>query len=679
MTAVAWHTRTAVVGLLAALAGASGSAPPTFVVTPPPRSNASARGPASLAFVSPRVGFAATTGGVRFVPREGWLRPRDLGRIERTDDGGVTWRTLWSGRRVVFGSITVSRRTIAALGYVARRMGRDRADEPVGPRLLVASADGGRTWQRRAGPPGGGSVQVLTPRIWIASHARDFEDYPVRPATGFRSDDAGRHWRRLELPRSPQLVRFVTSEIGFAGARGDACPRASQLSRTADGGKTWIPVPGTCGRPYTAFDVVSPRVLVAAQADDVDSVRPRSLIRRSTDGGRSWRIVRRESGRRIEQLYFADARHGFVVTAEPHFDGRLVHIRLRGTGDGGRTWSPRSLPYTEFDPYRSASTNGPELPGAFVGARYAWAGDDGAGLVWRTDDGARTWRLSANPKTLEPSEPTLGPRGTVNVSSSAGWVSSRDGGRTWRLSHRPSARAIAIGEHRGAYLAWGRVHDERGWRSDAIPMVTPDGGKTWRRVRLPGPMRDAHLGDGAVAFTSARDGLVEGDGSDLPPSAYSTHDGGRSWRAIQTPPGVSNLADVFLAPGVVVVAPGSRVFVTVDEGRTWRSFPTARDAYVCAVERPTRADIWIVCGLLASRRVVVTSHDGGKTWLRRTTGELIDEGQIAAVDGREAWTASADLTPERHGRLWQTTDGGSTWRQVWIALSPNARVTQVTS
>ena len=131
MAAVAWHMRSAVAALVAALAGASGSATTSFVVAEPPRSHASWPGPASLAFVSPRVGFAATTGGVHFVPREGWLRPRDRGRIERTDDGGVSWRTLWSGRRVVFGSIAVSGRTIVAVGYVARRMGRDRADEPV--------------------------------------------------------------------------------------------------------------------------------------------------------------------------------------------------------------------------------------------------------------------------------------------------------------------------------------------------------------------------------------------------------------------------------------------------------------------------------------------------------------------------------------------------------------------
>src|SRR5712691_3089919 len=38
-----------------------------FVSAAPPSSRASGAGPASLAFVSPRVGFAATTGGFRFV------------------------------------------------------------------------------------------------------------------------------------------------------------------------------------------------------------------------------------------------------------------------------------------------------------------------------------------------------------------------------------------------------------------------------------------------------------------------------------------------------------------------------------------------------------------------------------------------------------------------------------
>ena len=87
--------------------------------------------------MSRRLGFAATTGGLRFVGRVGWARPIDRGRIERTDDGGATWRTLWSANRVSFDAISVTGRTIVAAGYVPRRHLRGVGYNPVASRLKV--------------------------------------------------------------------------------------------------------------------------------------------------------------------------------------------------------------------------------------------------------------------------------------------------------------------------------------------------------------------------------------------------------------------------------------------------------------------------------------------------------------------------------------------------------------
>jgi photosystem II stability/assembly factor-like uncharacterized protein len=660
-----------------------------FVTEPPPASRASAPGPASLAFVSPRVGFAATTGGMHFVPREGWVQPRDSGRIERTDDGGVSWRTLWSGPRVVFDSIAVLGRTVVAGGGLARRV--CCSDQiPVGRRFLVVSADGGRTWRRRVAPRGGGAPQLLTPRIWIVAQPLDYGAYPPRPAAAFRTSDAGRHWRRLTLPQRAQVIRFVTPRVGFAGARGRACPRRSQLWRTSDGGTTWRPVPRTCGKPLADLDVVSARVLLTAQADPPWTERPRSVVRRSTDGGRSWRVAWRQPHARIERLAFVDARRGFAVETKVPAGGRTMFTRLRVTTDGRRTWRPRPLPYTRY-PYESASTYGPVAPTAFVGMRHAWGGDPGVGLVWRTSDGARTWRLSADPLTLSPEEPTLVRRpGTISLVTAAGVVATRDGGRTWALSRLPSAATrwppgptIALAERRGAYLAEGTIHTDSGPLEDfAVPMVTPDGGRTWRRVRLPRALQAARLGAGDVAFTSARDGLVAGDATDPHLPVYATHDGGRTWRVVPTPgrgglwPGTA----VVLGPGVIVVAPGSRLLVTTNEGRSWHSFAVASDAFFCGVWRPTDTDLWLACTDLAPRNrfVLLSSHDGGRTWIRRTSRRPLDAEKVVAIDGREAWMADRPL-PRAVGAFWHTTDGGATWHRVWISLCPGDRVVQVTS
>jgi photosystem II stability/assembly factor-like uncharacterized protein len=651
-----------------------------FVATKPPGSRASRPGPANLLFLSPRVGFAATTGGVQFVAREGYPPPRDRGRIERTDDGGVSWRTLWSGRGVVFGSIAASGRTIVASGVVARRI--SCCEEPRGPSVLVASADAGRTWQRLAGPRGGGgAIQVVTPRVWVLFRPREIYEVPARPAAGFRSEDAGRHWRRLSLPRRPQLVRFVTASFGFAGARAEICPRGSQLWRTTDGGANWKPVPGTCGLQLTDLDVVSRRVLFAAHSTGLESLRWRSAVRRSLDGGRSWQTLWRERGWRITKVAFVDARRGFV--AEDRSGERDFYTRLRATADAGRTWSARTLPYTRF-PYSTASSEGPEVPAASAGMRYAWAGDGGAGVVWRTADGARTWRLSSNPRSLDPAPgPTLAARGVVALRTPAGTVSTGDGGRTWALARPPSEQATAVAEGRNAFLAEGRIHTEYGWSIEpAIPTVTADEGKTWRPVRLPRALRKAvDGGAGDAAFTSARDGLVAGPFYDAQLPVFSTHDGGRTWRAVPPPPEPGT--DVILGPGIIVLTPDpAALAVTTDEGRTWRSFPVKPESYFCGLSRPTRADIWVMCGDSVGKPpavTLVTSHDGGRTWTRRTARIALDE-ELVAVSGSEAWAVSyGDFRAGVPSRLWHTTDGGATWRQAWIRLDPQMRVAQVTT
>ena len=651
----------------------------TFVDTPAPVSRGPSPGPANLAFVSARTGFAATTGGLHFVARTGWIPARYPARIQRTDDGGVTWRTLWSARNVAFRSIAVSGATIVASGYRSPRRRCCPALDPLGRALVVASSDRGRTWRRRPAPPGGGAVHPLTPRVWVVT--RRGEEYPRRPTTLLRSDDAGRHWRRRALPRGAELVRFASGAVGFASARGVQCPRASQLWRTGDGGRTWAPVPRTCGPPLADLDVVSERVLFAAHADPENFDRRFSVVRRSDDGGLTWRTVWRDHYRGILDLAFSDTRRVLAVVDQAHADGYVSHRWLRASADGGRTWSDRALPYARWR-YATASTDGAELPTAFWGRRHAWAGDEGAGIVWRTADGGRTWRLSADPGSLAPSEPTLGgPDGAVTVRTAAGPATSRDGGRTWQLSRWPPAVAIALAERRGADVEVRCIRSTPGfclrWRN--LPRITQDGGKTWRRVSIPPEL--PREGAGEIAFSTPRDGLLAGGEPDFPETpVFSTHDEGRTWRRIPVPPGVRRRTSAFLAPGIVVLAPGNRALITVDEGRTWQSFPLPDDTDDCDVSRPSEADIWVVCTNAFERRrqtVLLTSRDGGQTWVRRTTTMTLGA-KIAALSGDEAWSA-LEVWHDMPAALWHTTDGGATWRRVWVTLDPSAPVLQVTT
>jgi photosystem II stability/assembly factor-like uncharacterized protein len=654
-----------------------------FANTEAPRRSVSRPGPANLAFVSRQVGYAATTGGAHNVPRAGVALNTDRGRIERTDDGGRTWRTLWSAPGVVFDSISVSRRVIVAGGTASNRK-NCRGAALLGGCVLVASTDGGRSWHRSVPPVGGAVVQVLTPTTWMMSSTWAGPAQSNASRVGlFRTVDAGRHWQRLQLPRRAELVRFVTPTLGLTGAAGAECPHASQIWRTEDGSRTWTPVSGTCGRPITSIDAVSSRLLLVAQT---------TIVRRSTDEGRSWRTAWHEDDWTVTKLAFADSRRGLVIRQRWIYRGYELLTGLRATTDGGSTWNTRTLPYNQH-PITTASGFGPTVPTAFLKGRFAWAGDNGAGVVWRTFDGGRSWQVSAEPESVLPNNPRKSGQNAVTVDTSAGPAVTRDGGKTWAPALPPSDAVVGLAEHRHAYLQLGKIPCDADYcptTEPLFPTVSSDNGKTWRRLSPPEAVRAT--GAGAVAFTDGRHGLISSisaiGGSGLP--VFATADAGRSWQSIPVPPGLEASESAFLGPGVIVIAPGSILSVTTDNGRRWQEFPVAKETYECSVSRPAAANIWVLCSnfvLIEKPHVVLlTTDNGGRTWTRRTTAMLVNTDYLAAMSRREAWVASywpgqANQTPriDAPGKFWHTTDGGATWRQAWVALDPSAQAVAVTN
>lgn len=510
----------AIIGVIPADASHAAQPPSAtmrFITGSPPVSHASGAGPFSLAFTSPRVGFAATTGGLRFVGRIGWARPIDRGRIEKTADGGTTWRTLWSANQVSFDAISVRGRTIVANGFVPRRHLRSVGYDPVARRVLVVSGDGGRTWNRLESP-GSGQVQVFSSSTWILAVPSRY--YPSRRAAVYRSQDAGHSWRQLSLPVQASAVRFITPRVGFAGGRQTKCRGGHQLWKTTDGAVTWRPLRGTCGSPLVALDAVSTRVLLAAQgSDDYSTGRNWSTVRQSMDGGSTWQTLWHEPNWKVIRLAFADARHGLVVEEQwhPGASGGCGFFRLRSTTDAGRTWSVRALPLSTSECTSGGTGGGPALPTAFSGTRYAWAGDEGAGVVWRTSDGGKTWRVSAHPQTLGYTILTgfdlaLIDGGLV-AGTAAGPAFSRDNGRTWRLVPEPSFKKVELASQRHRFRGPANVHLRTGqaYRTDGCRSVwrptnrnvwlqcTPgeynslgfvlltsnDGGGTWTLMRAP--------------------------------------------------------------------------------------------------------------------------------------------------------------------------------------------------
>ncbi len=198
-----------------------------------------------------------------------------------------------------------------------------------GAHVILATADGGRTWQRQyAGPATITSFAVVTPRAgWALGTGTllrttdggqtwtpvgeprtplrqiDFisatQGWGVAGATLYHTRDGGQTWRLQPVPRPLGQACFVSAVQGWAltAGRGPLTPLV-----TSDGGQTWRPVtspPGTTGLTGYARGMGPAQVLRCAPLRTLwDLVifggyagGEGYTLFRSADGGRDWQAV----------------------------------------------------------------------------------------------------------------------------------------------------------------------------------------------------------------------------------------------------------------------------------------------------------------------------------------------------------------------------------------------------
>ena len=126
-----------------------------------------------------------------------------------TDDGR-TWSRRWSGSEPM---------------YSVEALDADHA-WAVGQNVLLATTDGGRTWNA-AGEPAPGTLRVV-----------DFADaqdgWGVADAHVVRTTDGGRTWSVADPPCGGEAVCFTGADDGWAAM-------GPHAYRTVDGGRSWVP------------------------------------------------------------------------------------------------------------------------------------------------------------------------------------------------------------------------------------------------------------------------------------------------------------------------------------------------------------------------------------------------------------------------------------------------------
>jgi photosystem II stability/assembly factor-like uncharacterized protein len=266
-------------------------------------------------------------------------------------------------------------------------------------------------------------------------------------------------------------------------------------------------------------------------------------------------------------------------------DSRLL---FRST-DRGHTWVRRQLP---VDSERSG-----RLAFSFADADNGWALVSGspatqcqaaAAEVWRTFDGANTWRLIASVDVDHAAANGLG-------------------------AEQCKAFISFVDKTRGFVTAWD---------DNSAPTIyrTNDGGSTWKSSRLPDPPDFKTSGAGFVLNAHE----VFGFGDTLLLTAYGMQpsggkgyvfkstDGGATWRyAAEVPQAAIAVAFVTESRWLQVIVPGQSM-ETTDAGKTWH--PYASDYGQAAPVSPQVVFGDSAVGYATVRGSIQRTEDGGLHW-----------------------------------------------------------------
>ncbi len=177
-------------------------------------------------------------------------QPPDLGLIE-SRDRGRSWQPVSLLGEVDFHVLEAAGERVYGYDGVAGK--------------LLASADGGRRWQRHTlpAPPLDLAIDPRRPRRLVASTERGL----------FASSDAGAGWRALSKDHGGLLAWPEPRRLVLVAGDGGV-----HVSR--DGGRSWRAA-GSIGSQPAALTVGRGELYVALHD---------GTIKRSSDGGKSWRV-----------------------------------------------------------------------------------------------------------------------------------------------------------------------------------------------------------------------------------------------------------------------------------------------------------------------------------------------------------------------------------------------------
>jgi len=538
--------------------------------------------------------------------------------VFRTEDGGKTWKkVLYKDESV--GAVEVvmdpsNPEVIYAGLWNTRRPPWFTYAPTNGPGGgIYKSTDGGSTWkQLTAGLPAAGigrtgiavapsdSQRVyavvdcllpepgatLPPPPAPGSFARD-----TTPRQGgfFRSDDAGATWTRVSADQALWGRGWYFETVVVDPKNPDRVYVSNvSVSRSADGGKTWVPLRGSPGGDDYHQAWIAPEdpdtMIVAS---DQGCIVTRNA---TTDDPRdvTWSSWLNQATAQIYHVS-VDYRFPYWVTGAQQ-DSGAVAVRSRGKfgeismhdwepiGAGGESGYTAGDPLhpgivyggdgSRFDLEQNRFLPGTTSPHSDEPARGDWTeplvlshADPRAlyfasQFVYKTTDGARSWARISGDLTRPEGQPP------ANLDAAAAAQADRNGKRGVVYTIAPSPLLVP--------MVW--VGTDDGWIH-----VTTNDGKTWQNVTPSAvapwsriTMIEASHFDFNAAYASVDRHQLQ----DFEPYIYRTRDQGKTWQPITRglPAGVyvHSVKEDPARQGLLFAGTERGAFVSFDDGDSWQ-------------------------------------------------------------------------------------------------------------
>jgi photosystem II stability/assembly factor-like uncharacterized protein len=579
--------------------------------------------------------------------------------VYRSLDGGATFmRVLYKNENVGAFDVVIDPNdpnVVYATLWAARQAPWETGGSFEMPGSGVfKSSDGGTTWtQLTSGLPeriGRTEIAVAPSDARVVYVCADVEAKGDDAGALYRSDDAGTHFTLVNnageiAQRGDDLISLAVDPTN---------PQVVYLTntstyRSADGGKTLVPIKGAPGGDDYHNVWINPRnpAIVALGSDQGATI--------SVDGGATWSSWYNQP---TAQMYHvnADDRFPYWICGGQQESGSACVISRGNWGEvTQRDWHPvgaQEYGYVVPDPLHPGITFGGKVekhdertdqtqevsPLALPSKQYRTVRTEpiafdhfdrhrlyfGTNVVFATDDGGQRWQsISPDLTRRDPGVPPV--------------LGAFENDDPQKGAHRGVVYALAPSyAHRGTI--WAGTDDGLVW-------ITRDGGARWKNVTPPAltpwskiAQIDASRFDDDTAFVAVNRFRLD----DLRPYVYVTHDGGRTWKL-----SVSGLPDqpvnaVRQDPVVrtlLYAATENGVYVSFDGGASWQSLQND-------LPHTSMRDI-----IVHDNDLIVATHGRG-FWILDDVEPLRELASNATWDETESYL----FAPERAYRVRRSTN-----------------------